>query len=653
MHTGRVRLWVSLAAAIATVSGVSSVALPARAESNEPYFRISALPPQTSGLQAQAIGDPPFPLADTFRLHSVPGADRVIYLDFNGETLTNTAWNQSYGQSTINAVAFDTDSDPATFSDSERATIQSAWQRVAEDFAPYAIDVTTEDPGFDAINRAGSSDLKFGTRALITNMTTGADTCGCGGVGYIGTFDSTSNHAYYQPALIFQRGVGSSAKNVGEVVSHEVGHNLGLDHDGTSTSGYYSGHGAWAPIMGSGYTKPVTQFSKGEYSGADNPEDDFAVIASNGAPFVTDDVGDTTATAATVTGTTAAAAGIISAATDRDVFALQSTGGSVTVQASPAAVGANLDIKLDVLGADGTQLATDDPAVVRVNSDIATGLDASVTVTVPAGGFYVRVQGAGYGSAATTGYSNFASVGRYSIAASGALGTPPVIPPVTPPVITLGDVIVGEGNTGTANAVFPLTLSAASATPVTVVATTSNGTALAGSDYTATTQTITVPAGQTSASVAVPVVGDTAPEPHEKFSVTLSNPSGATLGDGVGEAVIINDDGLGVSISDVSKLEGSSLNSFTFTIRLSAPATSTVSVRVSMGNGSATSGVDYYAFSARTITFYRGQQTKTVSVTVRGDRTRELDEQFTLWLSSPVGLFLADPMGVGTIVNDD
>ena len=96
-----------------------------------------------------------YPLVDTFKLHSKPGSSRVIYLDFDGHVTTNTAWNSSYG-ATITSPPYG-DTDP-NFSDSELTRIQAMWRQVAEDFAPFDVDITTEDPGQAAISRSGSSD---------------------------------------------------------------------------------------------------------------------------------------------------------------------------------------------------------------------------------------------------------------------------------------------------------------------------------------------------------------------------------------------------------------------------------------------------------------------------------------------------------------
>ena len=652
MRFGRTRLLVAVVI-LGILAGIAGAAVPARATLDAPRLLTSALPPPGSDLHAQTIGAPPFPYADTFKLHSTPGADRVIYLDFDGELLMNTSWNQEFGPIAIDAVGYDTDGNPSTFSDSERAVAQSVWQRVAEDYAPFAIDVTTEDPGFNAIDRSGPADLNYGTRALITNTTVGVTECSCGGAGYVGVFDRPALHAFYQPALVFQRGAGSSAKILGEVASHEVGHNLGLEHDGTTAYyDYYPGHGPWAPIMGESYTRPVTQFSKGEYGdptrwgNANNLEDDFAVMASHGAPPVADDAGDTPATAAGPLDDASTTPGVIANAADTDVFSLVSLGGSVTVHATPATVGPNLDIKLAILDAGGAVLASADPAVGVVSSDIATGLDASVTLTLPAGNFFVRVQGAGYGDPLTTGYSNYGSVGRYSVTANGAVSTPL-------PVLSVNDVVVGEGHTGLSNANFVMTLTHPSAEDVSFLAATTSATATAGADFVAFSQRLTIPAGQTTSVVAVSVVGDRVPEPHETFTLTLSDPVGATIGDGSGSGVIINDDGVGVAISDVDQLEGSGVyTAFSFTVSLSAKAPSALSVWVGTGKGTATAMTDFGPV-ARRVTFLRGEQTKTFVVVVRGDRVVEPDEKLSVWLSSPVGVVITDALGVGTIRNDD
>ena len=93
----------------------------------------------TSPKAPQSIGDvtvprrwsvPPFPLASTFKLHSHPGANRVIYLDFDGETLLNTGWNELFGLTSVAAVGYDADGNPLAFSDSEKTVIQTVWQRV-------------------------------------------------------------------------------------------------------------------------------------------------------------------------------------------------------------------------------------------------------------------------------------------------------------------------------------------------------------------------------------------------------------------------------------------------------------------------------------------------------------------------------------------
>jgi len=224
------------------------------------------------------------------------------------------------------------------------------------------------------------------------------------------------------------------------------------------------------------------------------------------------------------------------------------------------------------------------------------------------------------------------------------------------PSLSINDASVTEGNTGTTNASFTVTLSAASGQVVTVNYATANGTATAGSDYVAGSGTVTFPAGSTTQTITVVVNGDVVNEPNETFLVDLSGVVNATIADAQGQGTIVNDDDVStLSINDVSVTEGNIPQGgmiANFTVMLSAASGQQVTVNYATADGSASSGSDYVAGSS-TVTFTAGTTTQTITVAVNGDAVNEPNETFLVNLSGAVNATIADAQGQGTIVNDD
>lgn len=222
------------------------------------------------------------------------------------------------------------------------------------------------------------------------------------------------------------------------------------------------------------------------------------------------------------------------------------------------------------------------------------------------------------------------------------------------PSISINDVSVVEGNTGTSSAVFTLSLSAPSNQTITVDVSTANGTAIVGDDYLALTSTVTFAPGSVSQTVSVTINGDTLNEPDETYFINLTNAVNATIADNQGLGTITNDDAApGLSVNDVSLTEGDAGTSvMTFTVTLSPASGQTVTVNYATTDGTATAGSDYVAASGN-LTFMPGVTTHTVSVTVNGDTVLEADETFTLDLNTAVNAVIDDGQGVGTILNDE
>ena len=315
-----------------------------------------------------------------------------------------------------------------------------------------------------------------------------------------------------------------------------------------------------------------------------------------------------------------------------------------------------------------SQAAAADVTVSYATSDITAtaGTDyvaASGTVTIPAGSttgtFNVVVNGDSTVETDETlrvtlsGASSNATIGTAT--ATGTITNDDVAPV---PSLSVANVSQAEGNSGTSNMVFTVTLSQAAASSVTVNYATSNLTATAGTDYVASSGTVTIPAGSTICTFNVVVNGDTTFESDETLRVTLSGASSnATIGTSTATGTITNDDVAPLptlSIANVSKAEGNSgTSNLVFTVTLSQAASAAVTVNYATSDVTATAGTDYVATSG-TVTIPAGSTTGTFNVVVNGDSTVETDETLRVTLTSPSSnATIATSTATGTITNDD
>ena len=249
-------------------------------------------------------------------------------------------------------------------------------------------------------------------------------------------------------------------------------------------------------------------------------------------------------------------------------------------------------------------------------------------------------------------FANLTDPANATIADGQGVGT--ITDDDNPPSLSIGDVTVTEGQSGTVGAIFTATLSAPSSRVVTVDYATANGTATAPADYQATTGTLSFPAGVTMRTVTVLVKGDTLDEADETYFVDLSNPGNATIADSQGLGTITDDDPAPtISIGDATVTEGDAgTANATFTVDLSTASGRAASVAFATASGTATAPADYQTTSG-TLNFAPGETTQTVTVPVNADLLDEIDENFTVNLSSAVGATIADGLGLGTIIDND
>jgi hypothetical protein len=226
------------------------------------------------------------------------------------------------------------------------------------------------------------------------------------------------------------------------------------------------------------------------------------------------------------------------------------------------------------------------------------------------------------------------------------------------PAIAPGTVTVTEGNTGTKVALVPVRLSAPSGRTVSASWATESVQATSPADFVATSGTVSFAPGETAKTVGVTVKGDVVDEPNEAFRVRFSNPQNAVFGTAgaVGTATISDDDPATVILGRAASLaEGSSgTKILRVPVTLSAASGKTVTVRWATRNDQAIAPEDFVAASG-TLTFSPGQTSKTVAVTIRGDKRREPNERFRVALTSPTNATIGATaaLGSGTILNDD
>ncbi len=396
----------------------------------------TSAPDDTANSNAPLVQAAAVPISNPPQHSSRPNSSRVLYLDFNGHTVSGTAWNTGPGSRPVYiARPYDIDGNPSTFSEAEQAIISEVWARVAEDFAPFDVNVTTVEP---------SSFSSTTARVLITlaedangyYVPGGAN---AGGVAFLNVFGQ-SDYATRSPAWVIADNVGAdNAANIAEVVSHEFGHNLGLSHDGTFSEEYYEGHGSgaisWGPIMGSSYGRNVTTFSKGEYRDANNTQDDLSIIAQK-LPYRADDVPNDVTGSLPVLGTGVnVTTGLIERNNDIDRFRFTTASGRIliTIRAFTAASGTrgnNLDLLARLYAhpapSGASPLATYSP-------DLSP--DITIDATFAPGEYELRLTPTGAGSpfaSPPSGYTVYGSLGAYTITNNSSAVPPPPI--VTQPV---------------------------------------------------------------------------------------------------------------------------------------------------------------------------------------------------------------------------
>ncbi len=613
---------------------------------------------QNSGQTAStSTFGPTYSLSSLPLLSSNPDATAKIYLDFSGGITSNTIWNHNYNNGfNIDTPAFSIDNDTTTFSSEELDAITEIWSRVAEDFAPFNVDVTTVDPGnFSAtegirVAVGGSWDDWYGNSA--------------GGVAYTGSWRWNSD----TPVFVFEDNTNNGdAKYTAEAISHEIGHALGLQHQsvfnsqGILTEEYNTGDGNWAPIMGLGFESELTTWHNGTNQNGVY-QDDIAIIAAanNGFGYRDDDHGNSRSTATALGGgANVTASGIIGSSSDADVFSFSTDAGAISFQVDVAEFGANLDAVAELRNSSGTLIASSSPS---------NQLSASINTSVAAGTYYLYVKSTG----------EYGRVGNYYV--SGEINplanTTPVEQEtdvdlagayfnVNPEPLLAGEefnVQFQVENSGVDNAgAFSVDFYLSDDSNITssdyfLGSYTFNG--LAGNSNSGLISTdLILPEGGNSIwngdgnyHIGMIVDGDNA----VIESSESNNSSTANLKDYDRVAISYTTISLPtISIADSSISEGNSgTTNAVFTLQLSHSSSQTIQLNYNTSNISAIAGDDYTAVS-NSVSFTPGQTVAIITVPIYGDTIVEGDETFSVNLSNAQNATITDAQAIGTIENND
>nr|MCR5360324.1 hypothetical protein [Thermoguttaceae bacterium] len=383
----------------------------------------------------------PTPGIYVMNLNSNPGATYTIYLDFDGHVITDSYWNYTYtGGADIVIPRFNLDgnAEKESFSLEEEAAIYRIWQIVSEDFMPFDVNVTTVEPSSDAFLNCLAQRAAFGGDSEWVRSE------GPIGIARRDSFSISGDlpcFVFTDPILkYFASDTCRGVAKMGNTASHELGHTFGLTHKGMGDIldereyDYYDGRNDWGPIMGGGNME-LMQWSKGEYDGANSTLDELQVISSK-IDYRVDDYADSFDGAAvlSISGGAGEIAGIIERNTDVDCFVFESDGSDLHFTIGGIQGVTNLDTLVKVYSEDRELIAVYDPT---------DRLDVEFVFSQQAGTYYITVDGTGLDTGKTGIYSDYGSLGAYTVRALGRDYTPPVTE--TYIVTTLDDVVADDG----------------------------------------------------------------------------------------------------------------------------------------------------------------------------------------------------------------